>query len=208
MIARNKKPIIMQMLMLVSILLTLSIVLDSFGISWVGAWVCIGASALNWYRRWNTPALTANEHGITDATGAVPGGLVYWNEIAAIDTVKSPSETLLLLHLRDPDAYLARLPEPTRRLLAGSVSIYGTPCVVAQNDIGVPVAQALQTLTEARVQFAGLRVPLAAAVGSATVEAATPTVSNTASPAHWWTAVPPEERAAKATQAVGRHGDQ
>ena len=154
-----------------------------------------------WVRTLTTPALLADEYGITDATGTVPGGLVYWNEIAAINTIETPAESLLLLHLHNTEAYLARLPEPTRRMLAGGANTYGTPCVVAQSDLGVPVGEALQILTEARARFAGVRT---AAALPASVAEATPTVAATA---HWWTAIPPEERTAKPTQPVGRSTD-
>ncbi|MBC8141806.1 MAG: hypothetical protein H7Y38_10250, partial [Armatimonadetes bacterium] len=80
--------------------------------------VCVAAWLLSvpqWVRSLTTPALVADEYGITDAPGAVPGGLVYWNEIAAIETIDTPAETLLLLRLHDTPAYLARLPEATRQ---------------------------------------------------------------------------------------------
>ncbi|MBC8141983.1 MAG: hypothetical protein H7Y38_11145, partial [Armatimonadetes bacterium] len=174
--------------------------------------VCVAAWLLSvpqWVRSLTTPALVADEYGVTDATGAVPGGLVYWNEIAAIETVETPAETLLLLRLHDTPAYLARLPEPTRQMLTGGASHYGTPCVVAQSDLAVSVGDAMRTLTEARARF--VRQPIPVAVPVATIyDAPASTVAapaTTVSKAHWWTAVPPEERVAKPIQQVGRNGD-
>ncbi len=148
-------------------------------------------SFLEWVRSWVTTALRADQHGVTDATGTLPGGLVRWEEIAHIAEGNPnaegglPDEPVLLLHLHDTQAYLARLPEPKRSLLAASVPRYGTPCVVAQSDIGVPIAEARRTLEEARQRFAPVPV--------------TPNISAaaTAPTAHWWTAVPPEERTAQ-----------
>ncbi|MBC8139502.1 MAG: hypothetical protein H8F28_26790 [Fibrella sp.] len=134
---------------------------------------------------WMTTALRADANGITDATGPVPGGLVRWDEILGITESTVNDEPILLFHLYNTQAYLDRLPEMKRAMLAGSVSVYGTPCVVSQSDIGIPVAEAQLRLEEARQRF--VRVP---------VLPVTSTVS-TAPTAHWWTAVPPEERKAQ-----------
>ncbi len=180
--------------------------------------VCLAVWLLSvpqWIRTLTTPALLADEYGITDATGAVPGGLVYWDEIAAINTIETPSETLLLIQLHDTPAYLARLPEAARLMLAGGANFYGTPCVVAQSDLAIPVGEALQTLTEARARFARQPVPVAATVSASAATSydapastiATASTVSVVSGAHWWTAVPPEERVAKPIQQVGRGGD-
>lgn len=204
----NKKRLFYQSLFIFMLYVLLIGVVGNMGSINVG--IIGGLFALPvmiFHRRWNTPALTANYDGITDATGTVPGGLVYWNEIADIETVETHGERLLLLRLFDTDAYLARLPDATRKLLSGSAAVYGTPCVVAQGDLAVPVGEARDILLAARARFVPQAVPLAAmgeqgATPVATTEAATPAI-----PAHWWTAIPPEERAAPPTQTVGRRTD-
>ncbi|MBC7808554.1 MAG: hypothetical protein H7145_20670 [Akkermansiaceae bacterium] len=134
---------------------------------------------------WATTALRADADGITDATGPVPGGLVRWDEISGITESIAHEEPVLLLNLYNPQAYLDRLPELKRSMLSGSVSVYGTPCVVAQSDVGIPIGEAQRRLEEARQRF------VTASVGPTT------TTIPTAPTAHWWTAVPPEERKAQ-----------
>ena len=132
-----------------------------------------------------TPALRSDTTGITDATGPLPGGLVHWEEISGISESVVDEEPVLLFHLKDTEAYLNRLSEPKRSLLAASIPIYGTPCVVSQNDIGIPIAEAQRLLEEARQRFGVVSIP-----------EAVPAVVTTPT-AHWWTAVPPEERKAQ-----------
>lgn len=132
-----------------------------------------------------TTALRADANGITDSTGPLPGGLVRWEEISGISESIVDEESILLFHLHNTQAYLDRLPEPKRSLLAASIPTYGTPCVVSQRDIGIPVAEAQRLLEEVRGQFV--------------VQPSVPNQStvSTAPTAHWWTAVPPEERKAQ-----------
>lgn len=132
-----------------------------------------------------TTALRADANGITDATGPLPGGLVRWEEISGISESIVDEESILLFHLHNTQAYLDRLPEPKRSLLAASIPIYGTPCVVSQRDIGIPIAEAQRRLEEVRGKFV--------------VQPSVPNQSavSTAPTAHWWTAVPPEERKAQ-----------
>lgn len=141
-------------------------------------------SLVNLVFSFGTTALQSDANGITDATGPLPGGLVRWEEISGISESTVDFDPVLLIHLKDVDTYLSRLSEPKRSLLSASIPLYGTPCVVSQNDIGIPIAEARQLLEEARQRFV---VPATQAI---------PDVA-TAPTAHWWTAVPPEERKAQ-----------
>ncbi len=141
-------------------------------------------SLSNWVATWTVPALLGDAEGITDATGTAHGGLVHWHEISGFAEATVSGQPALLIHLHDPLAYLDRLPKAKRALLAGSVPVHGTPCIVGQNDIGIPVAEALSLLEAARARFAAVPVPVPAFVNGASVLPAT----------RWWTAIPPEER--------------
>ena len=131
-----------------------------------------------WRRAQRIPALLLTEEGIIDATGIVTGGLVRWHEISGVREVQVFGQRSLALDLHDTEGYLDQLPGWKRSLLTGNARQYGTPCIVAQSDLAVP-------LDQARMAIEYARQPQAVSTLQSLPAAST---------GHWWTAIPPEER--------------
>lgn len=130
-----------------------------------------------WQRAKKTPALIITDEGITDATGIVTGGLIRWDEVESVSKIALHGHYSLAIQLTDPSKYLARLPRWKRLLLSPTAAEFGTPCLIAETELAVPLDQARLAMESARVRF---EAPDAEPVG--------------APAAHWWTAIPPEER--------------
>lgn len=142
--------------------------------------IAVGVADLaKWRRAKTTPALRLTDAGITDATGCVTGGFVSWSEVRSVSKVWLRDHHALAIQLFDNDAYLARLPAWKRSLLASNIAAFGTPCLVSEVELAITIDQA--------------KAAIEGAHGDATRPAVTQAPSEP--PAHWWTAVPPEERA-------------
>ena len=137
-----------------------------------------------WCRANTTPALLLTDAGITDATGIVTGGMVRWSEIRSVSQVRIRGHTSLAIELTDDAAYLARLPLWKRSLLSANVTIFGSPFLVSEEELAIPLneVRALVEATWRASREAGCVSPDAGTVR------------------HWWTAVPPEERAVVAVR--------
>ncbi|MBC8139503.1 MAG: hypothetical protein H8F28_26795 [Fibrella sp.] len=136
------------------------------------------ADIIKWHRAKTTPALRLTEEGITDATGSITGGSVYWDEILSVSKVRVADHYSLAVQLTDNSAYLARIPAWKRLFLSPNIAAYGTAFLVSESELAVPLDQAILAIENAQQCFK--EVP---------VTEAPPQPS-----AHWWTAIPPEER--------------
>ncbi len=133
--------------------------------------------AFKWHRARKTPALVITDEGITDTTGIVTGGLIRWSEIQSVSKIALHGQHSLAIQLTDPSQYLARIPRWKRFLLAPTAAEFGTPCLIAETELAVPLDQA--------------RLAMESAWARCGMQDGEPV---SAPAAHWWTAIPPEER--------------
>lgn len=133
---------------------------------------------LKWHRAKTTPALLLTEEGITDSTGTLTGGLVHWSEVQSVSKVWMTDHYSLAIQLTDNKAYLARLPGWKRFLLSPNIALHGTPFLVSQSELAMSVDQAKAIIESAYPR----------SIQTSVAETSPPPV------AHWWTAIPPEER--------------
>lgn len=163
----------------------------------------LARTLIRWHRATLRPALSADAEGITDDTHEIPGGLVRWDEIKDIEEKMLAGDNSLIIHLHDPAAYMRRLPEWKQALLAGNLQQFGTPCIVGQSSLGLPISDVRNWLEMARMYHT--RSYIQPNVGESNRAS---TVAPTVAPGRWWTAVPPEERKAQPLQQnIGNNSD-
>ena len=133
---------------------------------------------VKWQRAKTTPALLLTDEGITDTTGILTGGLLRWSEVRSVSQIRVQGQQSLAIQLVDNATYLARLPAWKRFLLASNIALSGTPFLISETELAV-------TLDQAKTAIENAHHP---AIKSAAQEAPPQPV------AHWWTAIPPEER--------------
>lgn len=148
---------------------------------------CLGAALWSFARlRDSRPALRVDETGITDNTSYFPGGLVRWEEIASIEESTYLRHPVLLVRLHDVNSYLARVPTWERGILRSNQFPFGTPLVIAQGNLDTRFSEVKAKIEEHRLAW------------EARQAAPTNAATNQHGPSrmrHWWTSVPPEERA-------------
>lgn len=80
------------------------------------------------------PAFVIGGEGIEINSGVT--GYVKWSEISGIDTIAIKRSRLILLYLKDPEAYISQKPNSFSRMMANmSYRSYGTPLVVSTNGL-------------------------------------------------------------------------
>ncbi len=71
--------------------------------------------------------LTIDENGIIDNTNASSIGLIKWADITEIEAIEISYTKFLLVHIRNPDDYLAKAKGFKRKLMEANNRIYETP---------------------------------------------------------------------------------
>ena len=81
--------------------------------------------------------LTIDETGITDNSSAVSLGLIEWQDITSVRTVKVMSTNFLLIDTVRPKKYLVRCNEMKLRLVKANMEMYGTPITISSNTLKI-----------------------------------------------------------------------
>jgi hypothetical protein len=100
--------------------------------------------------RGRKPALILDEGGIRDRSSFSGAGLIRWDEIEAVTLKWFPGQRLLFLHLRNPESIIARQKPFVQRAMRSSLCLVGTPVVLSQTNIGIPLEQ-VKALIEERL---------------------------------------------------------
>jgi len=81
------------------------------------------------------PALILNESGIHDRSGLMGHLHVAWEQVNDVDEARMKRVRLLLVRLKDPDAWVARYSGWKRWALEWNLKQYGTPFVISANAL-------------------------------------------------------------------------
>jgi hypothetical protein len=81
--------------------------------------------------------LTIDETGITDNSSGVSLGLIEWQDIKSVRTVKIMSTKFLLIDTIRPKKYLVRCNEMKLRLVKANMEMYGTPISISSNTLKI-----------------------------------------------------------------------
>jgi len=83
-----------------------------------------------------TPGLVVGPEGFVDNSSGLAAGLLPWAEVAGVDELALLGQRFVVVHLRDPAAFIARQPNAfKRRLLATNLSSYGSPVFLSANTL-------------------------------------------------------------------------
>lgn len=82
--------------------------------------------------------LRIDDAGITDNSNATSTGLIAWEDITAIRIVKVVSTSILLIDVKNPEAYVARAKNTfNRKLLQANLDNYGTPISITSTSLKI-----------------------------------------------------------------------
>jgi len=79
--------------------------------------------------------LTIDDEGIIDNTNAASIGRIKWSDIAEISTRQLMSTKFLLIFTKDPNGILEKASGMRRKLLASSMTMYGTPISITSTTL-------------------------------------------------------------------------
>ena len=96
------------------------------------------------------PGLSLDEEGITDNSSGFSAGRIKWKDIEGIDTTKIKSTRLLLIFVKDPQAYLSKMNPIKKMMMTLSIRMYGTPFCISSNSLSCDY-DTLVSLIESRI---------------------------------------------------------
>jgi len=84
----------------------------------------------------NTPGLIINDQGITDNSSGVAAGLILWKDILDIRRTTVFNQSFIVVILKNPEAYIARQPNPVKRqLMKMNYKTYDSPVNISSNGL-------------------------------------------------------------------------
>lgn len=90
-----------------------------------------------------------DEKGIIDNSSGVSIGLIEWKDIKGITTTNIMSNHFLLIHVSNPEKYLARANKAKAKIMTANMKMVGTPISISPNTLQCNVAELEQTITTA-----------------------------------------------------------
>ncbi len=80
--------------------------------------------------------LTIDTHGLTDNSNASSVGFIAWDDIVRIEKQQMMSTKFLLVHVRNPEEYIARARNGVKaKLMRSNMQMYGTPLSITSNTL-------------------------------------------------------------------------
>ncbi|WP_203568667.1 STM3941 family protein [Aestuariimicrobium ganziense] len=97
--------------------------------------VFFGFTGWQWAKRLGdkAPALVLGPEGFYDNSSATPLGFVPWTEVVGIAPQKVGSQSLLMVHVRNPEAWTQQGSQLTQRARQFNLQNYGTPLAMSSN---------------------------------------------------------------------------
>jgi hypothetical protein len=83
----------------------------------------------------NNVGLMIDDNGIIDNTNATSIGLIRWANITEIKTEQVMSTKFLLIYTNNPNEILEKVKGMKRKLLEGTMKMYGTPLSITSNTL-------------------------------------------------------------------------
>ena len=107
----------------------------------------IGAIYLIFKLRDNKPGLVIDNAGITDNSGALSAGHIPWQDIENISVFEMSGQKLVMLHVVNPEDYIARHRVSFKRKLAAmNHRMYGTPVSISASGLKISFDHLLSLL--------------------------------------------------------------
>lgn len=109
-----------------------------------------------------TPGLIVDNKGITDNSSGVCVGLIEWNDIAGVSTSAVMTTKFLLIHVHNPEKYLAKANKTKERVMKANMKMVGTPLSISSNTLQCDFTELTKLVTEAFEDYKNVNVkPLA-----------------------------------------------
>lgn len=109
----------------------------------IAAPVCMGFFGITllfglWKLFDNKPGLVLNEQGIYDRSSMMGEHYAHWDEVSGISELRIKRTRMLRIHLRDPEAFIARCPNKwKRRILRMNMGMGASPFVIAAVSLAI-----------------------------------------------------------------------
>jgi len=99
------------------------------------------------------PGLVINETGITDNASSIKAGLIKWQDIKNIRSVKQHSNQLLLITVTNPNKYIDVAHSLKKPVLQMNINMHGTPVIIPSATLNYDFAELQTVLTEAYKKY-------------------------------------------------------
>ncbi|MBF9219639.1 STM3941 family protein [Hymenobacter ruricola] len=94
------------------------------------------------------PGLVVTAEGLVDNASGLVGGLIPWADVAGIRELELMGQKMVMVMLRDPEAYISRQPNPFKRqLMNTNFKSYGSPINISANALEYSYPELLALLT-------------------------------------------------------------
>lgn len=100
-----------------------------------------------------TPGVIINDKGITDNSSGVSVGLITWNDITGISTTVVVTTKYLLLHVSNPEEYLAKANKTKARIMKANMKMVGTPLSISTNTLACTFDELEKIITDAFKEY-------------------------------------------------------
>lgn len=95
------------------------------------------------------PGLVIDETGITDNASSVKAGLITWQDIKNIRSVKQHSNQLLLITVANPNKYIDAAHSLKKPVLQMNINMHGTPVIIPAAALNYNFTELQTVLTQA-----------------------------------------------------------
>ena len=85
----------------------------------------------------SAPGLVLDERGLTDNSSLFSAGFLPWSDIDGFDVYQVQKQRMVVVLLRDPDAYVARLGTLRRWMARANRSMAPSPVMLAANGLAI-----------------------------------------------------------------------
>jgi hypothetical protein len=100
-----------------------------------------------------TPGLIVDDKGITDNSSGVCVGLIEWNDIAGVSTSAVMTTKFLLIHVYNPEKYLAKVNKTKARIMKANMKMAGTPLSISSTALECNFAELTKSVTDAFEEY-------------------------------------------------------
>lgn len=100
------------------------------------------------------PGLIINEEGISDNSGGLSAGQIFWKDIVDLKVLEIKRQKLLLIFVRNPQDYIDRHRHSLQRKLASmNHQQYGTPLSISTATLKISFNELTQTIIRQLEEF-------------------------------------------------------
>lgn len=100
-----------------------------------------------------TPGLIVDDKGITDNSSGVCVGLIEWKDISGISKYEVMSTKFLLIHVYNPEKYLAKANKSKARVMKANMKMTGTPLTISSTALQCDFTELTKSVNDAFEEY-------------------------------------------------------